>query len=409
MPSTDLQVKEKINELGTAFAAFKEANDERLKQIESKGSADPLLEKKLNEANEAVGKIDAELKELKTAMNRRAVPSEQEEKLAKKYQEYKGRAPFLFKDGNFNADAEREYKEAQLNYIRRGREEKALSVGSDPDGGYLVRPEVGELIVTQINEMSPFRKYMNSITIGTDAYEAPTRGGRIGARRAGEKDPRTETTGPQFGQLRIDTPELTASPRATQKLLEDSSVDIESLLAQLAAEEFMLTENNEFANGDGVGKSRGFLTYAANEIEQIASGHATQFTADGIISLEASLKSGYKANSVFFATRKAQSEIRKLKGSDNNYLWQPGLQAGKPSTLLGSPVEEAADMPEVAANALALAFGNFKVGYMIVERRGIRMLRDPFTAKPYVIFDFTKRVSGDVVVKEAIKLQKISE
>jgi HK97 family phage major capsid protein len=411
MPSIETQVQEKIDQLGTAFDQFKKANDERLKQIESKGSVDPTLEQKLNKANEDVGKLDAELKELKTALNRRPTGGEQEEKDAGRFAQYKATTPFLFREEKFSREADQEYKAAMNSYMRRGREEKALSSGSDPSGGYLVRPEVGEMIQTKLFETSPFRQYFGSIQISSDAFEAPTDGDEIEAKWAGETDARNETGTFGIGMLSIPTHELTASPKATQKLLDDAGYDVESMLGAKAVDKFARTEANVFANGNGVKKPRGFLTFAAGtgagQIEQIKSGHASQLTADGIIDLVGALKSGYRKGSVFFATRLSISAARKLKGNDNNYLWQPGLQADKPSTLLGSPIEEAADMQEIAAGSLPIAYGNFKVGYLIVDRIGVRILRDPYTKKPFVVFDFTKRVGGDVVVHEAIKLLKV--
>jgi HK97 family phage major capsid protein len=414
MPSIEEQLKDKVDQLGSAFEQFKKANDQEIKSLKEKGHVDPTLADKVTKANEDVGRLDNEIKELRTALNRKPmVVTAESEKEAARFESYKGAAPFLFKDGKFSRELDSEYKEAHVGYLRRGLEGKALSVGSDPNGGYLVRPEVGEMIQTKIFETSPFRQYMGQVTIGTDAFEAPTDGDEAGGAWVGEMGTRSATDTPKIGMLRIPAHELMASPKATQKLLDDASVNIEQWLGQKAANKFLRMENDGFANGNGVEKPRGFLSYAAGtgdgQIEQVALGGASAPTADGIIDLEAALKSAYKADAVWFAARATFSAVRKLKDSvSGQYLWQPGLQAGNPTTLLGHPVAEAADMPAVQSNALAIAFGNFRVGYLIVDRIGIRLLRDPFTAKPFVQFDYTKRVGGDVVVHEAIKIGKIT-
>lgn len=416
MPSNEEMLKEKIEELGKTVSDFKQANDERLKLVEAKGEknakADPLLEEKVDKANEQITSLETQMKSLETAINRKATPSIDNSKLEEKFAPYIVRNGFVFKDDKFNPEADAEYKKGMQGYLARGTESKALSVGSDPDGGYTVRPEIGEMIKTVIFETSPFRQWFGQQSISSDAFEFNTDGDEIDATWVGETQARNETASNVLGNRRIEVFELTASPRATQKLLDDSSINQEQFLAQKASEKFAREEADQFANGDGVIQPRGFLTYPAGtgaaQIEQIDSGTSAQVEEDGLVDMEAALKDTYRQNANWFMARATISAVRKLKDGQGRYIWEAGLQKGIPSTILTYPVIEATDMPAIAADSLSIALGDFRRGYKIVDRIGIRVLRDPFTAKPFVVFDFTKRVGGDVVVFEAIKLQKLA-
>lgn len=375
-------IKQAVDELGHAWEEFKKTNDNRLHRDEDK-----------------LARIEDEIERLETALNRSAsVPGEEHEA-----------------DG-----PAREHREAFAAYLRKGQdarlsafESKALSVGSDPDGGYLVPAATAEKIVKRIFETSPIRTVASVMEIGSDRVEflvdkdeAET-GGWVA-----ETGVRAETATPQLAKHTIAVHEQYAEPRASQKLLDDSAIDAEAWLMEKVADKFARTENAAFVAGDGAGKPRGFLTYPAGtgweEIEQLNSGAAAGLTADGLIDLQNALKPAYQANAAWLMKRASVREIRKLKDLDGQYLWQPGLGQGEPALLLGHPIVMADDMPGVAANALALAYGDFRSGYQIVDRIGIRVLRDPFTAKPQVKFYTTKRVGGDVVNFEAIKLQKIA-
>jgi HK97 family phage major capsid protein len=208
-----------------------------------------------------------------------------------------------------------------------------------------------------------------------------------------------------------------ANPAATQKVLDDSFVNLESWLADKVADKFARIENAAFVNGDGVGKPRGFLTYGAGTtlpgtIEQIPTGINSGFATDGtggdpLITLIYSLKQAYRSGARFFMPRAVVSLVRKIKDSDGMYIWQPGIAAGQPSTLLGFPVVEFEDMEAPGVTSLSAAFGNMGEAYQIVDRQGIRVLRDPYTNKPYVHFYTVKRTGGDVVNFEAIKILRL--
>lgn len=423
------EMRSAVYDLGRAFEAFKDANDQRLREIERRGSADPLTDMKVNRLNadvtRAIDSADTAKRRidlLETALSR--APSA-------KGDEWQEAEAFMLERKNhlgqdFGVDSYRHYKSAFRNYLRKnnagsGVEEiKALSVGSDPDGGYTVTPDMTGRIAQLVQETSPMRKVANVITIGTDALEGINDLNEATSGWVGETDDRAETASPKIGEYRIPVYEQYAEPRATQKLLDDALFNVEEWLAGKIADRLSRMENTAFVTGNGIRKPRGFLTYAAGTptasgfsvIEQLPSGAAGAFAAsdpgDALISLVYSLKSAYRENACFMMRRSTLAEVRKLKDGDGNYLWQPDFQLRQGGTLLGFDVVEAEDMPAIAANSLSIAFGDFNTGYQIVDRQGIRILRDSFTAKPYVKFYTTKRVGGDVVNFEAIKLMKFA-
>lgn len=424
------EIKTAVYDLGRAFESFKEANNQRLKEIETKGSADPLIEMKVNRLNaeisRAMDSADMAKKRvdmLETVMNRSDMGGQgMDWKEAETFAlERKGSH-----GGDMTVEAYRQYKSAFTNYLRKNNagsavdEVKALSVGSDPDGGFAVTPDMSGRIAQLVRETSPLRQVANVVTIGTDALEGFNDLNEATSGWVGETETRSETTAPKIGEYRIPVHEQYAEPRATQKLLDDAMFDVEEWLAGKIAERLSRMENEAFVNGNGVKKPRGFLTYAAgtpsagafNTIEQVVSGGDGAFAAsnpgDALINLVYSLKSAYRENAVFLMKRSTLSAVRQLKDGDGNYLWQPDFQMKQGGTLLGFNVVEAEDMPDMASDSLSIAFGDFNAGYQIVDRQGIRILRDSFTAKPYVKFYTTKRTGGDVVNFEALKLMKFA-
>jgi HK97 family phage major capsid protein len=398
------EIKEAVDKLGATFEQFKAANDERIKQIETKGHADPQLEEKVNKLSAAVAdhsEIKERLEKAETAIQRahKGDPGE---------------------GGGEEAAETKEYKTALDLYFRRGAtdglaalEQKALSVGSDPDGGYLVTPEVSNEIVSGITETTPMRQVARVRTINSSAWKQPKKtSGATSGGWVGEEESRSETGGPKVGMMTITAHEQYAAPRASQSLLDDSATNVEQFIGEEVVEAFMLIENTSFISGNGVKKPRGILTYTAGtgdgQIEQVDSGSAAALLANGLIDLQDALKEPYQPTASWMMRRTTVSAIRKLKGSDGQYMWQPGLGKGVPDVLLGNPIVRGSDMPAVAANALAIAYGDFRRAYTIVDRVGIRVLRDPFTAKPFVEFYTTKRTGGDVVLFEAIKIQKVA-
>jgi HK97 family phage major capsid protein len=315
------------------------------------------------------------------------------------------------------------YKAAFDTFIRKGEEvmgveeRKALSVGADPDGGYVVNPDLSGRIVMKVFESSPMRAYASVQVISSDALEGLFDLNEASSGWVGETDSRSETNTPQLGKWRIPAHELYAKPKATQKLLDDASINMEAWLASKVAEKFSRDEANAFVVGNGTNKPRGFLTYGSGTtlpgtIEQFPSGvngalAATPDGGDVLINALYGLKQQYRANATWFMNRASTRLVRKAKDSNGSYIWVPGIAAGQPASLLGYPVAAFEDMPDPATNSLSIAVGDMRESYQIVDRLGIRTLRDPYSAKPYVEFYTTKRVGGDVVNFEAIKLVKL--
>ena len=393
------EITDRVASLGNAWEQFKQINDARLNEIERKGNADPLYNEHLGNISMALDNYKSRLDTIETAYNR----------------------PILGDDVNIKSSASNgEYSKAFRNYLRKGMEgglemlqTKALSVGSDPDGGYLVTPHMSSKIVQSIFETSPMRQLASVETISSDALELIDDHDQAAAGWTAETGAITETATPTLAKRNIPTHELYAQPKATQKLVDDSAIDIESWLSGKIADIFSRKENTAFISGVGVGQPRGILTYASGtswgQIQQVTSGSSGAVTADAIINLFYALKDAYSKRANFLMNRTVVQSIRLLKqATTNQYMWQPGLAAGAPDTLMGVPVHMAADMPVAAANSLSIAVGDFQAAYQIVDRKGISILRDPFTEKPFVKFYATKRVGGDVVNFEAIKLMKLA-
>ena len=393
------EITDRVASLGNAWENFKQVNDARLAEIERKGSADGLYEEHLHNINASMDNYKSRIDTIETAYNR----------------------PILGEPTGTKSHAPKsEYGKAFCNYLRKGMDgglealqSKMLSVGSDPDGGYLVTPTMSSRIVQAIFETSPMRQLASIETISTDALEMIDDHVSAVAGWTSETTSRIETSTPMIAKRNIPTHELYAQPKATQKLVDDSAIDIESWLANKIADIFGRTENTAFVNGSGVGQPRGFLTYANGtnwgQIQQIGTGTSATVTSDSIITLLYSLKDANTKRARVLMNRTTVQAVRLLKQAmTNQYMWQPGLALGVPDTLLGVPVHMASDMPIAGAGSLSIAVGDFQSAYQIVDRQGISILRDPFTEKPFVKFYTTKRTGGDVVNFEAIKLLSLA-
>lgn len=323
--------------------------------------------------------------------------------------------------------ATREHKAALLEYMRTGNaagyerlERKDLSVGTDPSGGHMVTPETDMMIERKQSEVSPIREIATVRSISTSAFRKPWNRGGASSGWVGETASRTKTNTPQLDMLEFPVMELYAMPAATQSLLDDAAVDMEDWLSDEVSIEFAEQEGAAFVVGDGMAQPRGFTAYATvananwadGKIGFIKSGNANGFAsanpADALIDLVYAPKQAYRQSGRFVMNRATVAEVRKIKDGEGNYLWQPGLANGQPQSLLGYPITEAEDMPDIAASKFPIAFGDFRRGYLIVDRIGVRVLRDPYTSKPFVLFYTTKRVGGGVQNFEAFKLFKIA-
>lgn len=304
-------------------------------------------------------------------------------------------------------------KSAFLHYVCKGDqkltpdETKALASNSDPDGGYLVPSTMRAGIISYLRERSPVREIaaVQTLTQGHQLEVVREANLDMSTGWVGETAARTETTSPTLSKLVIPAHEMYAMPYATQTALDDA-VGVESWLVSRIGERFAQVENAAFLTGDGVGKPLGLLD-AANAISTVNSGHATLLTADGLINLVYALPEFYSRNARILAARATIRDVRKLKDGMQQYLWQPGLTALQPASILGVPYSETVDMPAIGAGLYPIVIGDFSM-YQIVDRQGIRLVRDPYSAKPYVQFYTTRRVGGQCLRPEAFRIQIVS-
>jgi HK97 family phage major capsid protein len=400
------EVAAAFDEFTRAFAAFKETNDTKLAEIETRLTPDVVTEEKLARIGEALDQAHRRIDRVALDARRPAL----------------GAAAADARD-----PAVAEHKAAFQTYVRSGEaaglkrlEAKALSAGSGPDGGYLVPDTIEREVLRRLAAISPIRAIASVRTISGGLYKRAFSTAGPATGWVGETGARPQTAASTLAELTYPAMELYAQPAATQTLLDDAVVDIDRWIADEVESAFAEQEGAAFVAGDGVNKPKGFLASATVEnaswswgnLGFIGTGQAGGFPAanptDKLIDLIYALKAGYRQNAVFVMNRKTQAAIRKFKDADGNYLWQPPAGAGQAATLMSFPVVEAEDMPDVAANSLSIAFGDFKRGYLVVDRAGVRVLRDPYSAKPYVLFYTTKRVGGGVQDYDAIKLLKFA-
>jgi len=398
----DGDIRGAMREFLTAFEAFKDANDERLAALEEKRGDDVVLTEKIDRINDAVS-------EQKALVDRLALKSQR---------------PQLHGGARIEPD---ERKAAFLRYMRAGDatavanlEAKAAVAGVDAEGGYLAPHEVERIITAAVKDISPIRQIASVREIGGNTFRKPVSNGDAAAGWVAETASRPETTAPTLTAIDFPTMELYAMPAASQALLDDAIVDIEQWLADEVQTEFAVQESGAFINGNGTSAPKGLLTYtiaedsvrAAGELGYVATGVDGAFPAsdpsDVLLDLIYTPKQAFRANGRFLMNRSIVGQLRKFKDADGNYLWTPNTEPGQPARLMGYPVTEAEDMPDIASGSHSIAFGDFRRGYLIVDRVGVRVLRDPYSAKPYVLFYTTKRVGGGVQDFDAVKFLKFS-
>jgi HK97 family phage major capsid protein len=379
--------------------AYRAANDERLAELETRMGGDVVTSEKLQ-------RLDGALDETRRRLDRLALDA---------------RRPALGA-GEERDPAVAEHKAAFASYVRHGEaaglkqlEGKALSAGSGPDGGYLAPSTVESEILRRLSAASPIRALATVRTISSGTYKKAFSTSGPASGWVAETVARPQTGTPALAELSFPAMELYAMPAATQTLLDDAIVDIDQWIAEEVESAFAEQEGAAFVNGDGVDKPRGFLAYPSvadaswswGNIGTLKTGVAGAFAAanpaDILVDLVYALKAGYRQNASFVMNRKTQAAVRKFKDTTGQYLWQAPAAAGAQATLLGFPVVEAEDMPNIATDAIAIAFGDFRRGYLVVDRAGVRILRDPYSAKPHVLFYTTKRVGGGVQDFAAIK------
>lgn len=399
--SASPEARTMLHEVLSAFESFKAANDARLAAIETK-RADVLLEEKVSRIDEAVSRAQDRLD--------RALSD--------------ARRPSLGVDAPLARVDER--KAAFERYIKTGEtpsvllEAKGLSEGVASAGGYVAPPELERQILRRLAATSPMREICQVRTIGAGTFRKPVSPAGLAAAWVAETAVRPETTAPSLEVIDFPAGELYANPAATQALLDDAYVNIDEWLAEEVQDAFAAQETSAFISGDGVNKPKGLLAYTAapdssqmwGEMGYVATGVAGGFAAtnptDKLIDLIYATRAQYRQNGRFVLNRRTVSAVRKFKDSQGNYIWNAALQPGQSASLLGFPVTEIEAMPDMAAGSLAVAFGDFEKAYLIVDRAGVRVLRDPYSAKPHVLFYTTKRVGGGVQNFDAVKLLKFA-
>ncbi|MNS07272.1 Phage capsid family protein [compost metagenome] len=379
--------KAMIGQLQAAFEEFKKTNDEKLK-----AKADVVLDEKVQKLDAAIDGFQATIDELNAKIAAGAASQ--------------------------NAPRDAEYTSAFQAHFRKGDVQSSLNKGADDEGGYLAPIEWDRTITDKLIEVSPMRQIATVQTISGAGFKKLYNLHGTGSGWVGETAARPETATPEFGAQTFVPGELYANPAATTQLLDDSEVNLEAWLAGEVEAEFAYQEGLAFVSGNGTNKPKGFLTYVTGgtsaadnplgAIQLTPAAAAAAVTTDELIDLVYSLPGVLAQNARFVTNRNTLSRVRKLKDGDGNYIWQPSLQAGQPQQLMGHPVTEMAAMPNVAAGAVPIAFGDFRRGYLIVDRTGVRVLRDPYTNKPYVMFYTTKRVGGGVKDPQAIKALKMA-
>lgn len=425
-----IEIKRLIEEQGTAWEEFKRTNDQLIKAKADSKATDGLevkltnLEKVLDACEEKLKSVD----DFMLKMNRPGATGGGNADLEVEAKSFSQLAVMRGK-GPVSVDQYSEYKTAYMSYLRKQGnvemlsdvERKALSAGSDVDGGYFLPASTAMSIVEKVRNGSVLRQLASQMTISTNSVEGLVDRNDATSGWVGEVAARPATNTPQVGKDRIECAEMYAYPELTQTIIDDAAIDVEAWLADKVATSFTDLENTGFFTGNGVTQPRGLFSYTTNQtadatrtwgvFESVKTGASADFNstapADYIIDLTTKLKTGYHANAKFLANRAVIAKIRKLKEATTNaYMWQPGMQAGVPPMLFGYPILADENVPALAADSLSLAFGDFKRAFLIVDRIGMRTLRDPYTNKPKVGLYVTKRVGSAARDFDAVKFQK---
>ena len=430
-----------INKFEKDFTSFKASNDEAIKNLK-KGYDDVVKRDEVDKINNALSEQLTEINaKIREAAERQAAleaggagagsgkdPMKALQQFSAVIRSRRGEAENKFDGGSrdpvMSLEDYQNYERGFETYARRGEKQvpsaimASMSVGSDSEGGYTVPADTSGRIVTKIYESSPMRQVCSVTTIGTDRLEGYNDLEEASVGWVGEEQTRSETGTPGIGKWEIPVHELYAMPKVTQKLLDDSMWDIEGWLANKVGTKMGREETSKFLTGTGAGQPKGLLTYttvstadasrAWGQFQYIASGSTSAVAADPLITTVFSLKAAYRQNAAWAMNRSTLSAIRKLKDGQDNYLWQPDFTVRQGGTLLGHSIVEMEDMPDIAANALSIAFGDWAETYQIVDRAGITLLRDPFTEKGFIKLYSRKRVGGAAINSESMKFMKFA-
>lgn len=386
-----------IEKQGEAFEAFKAEHNKALSDVRK----DVVQAEKVDRINDEVGKLQASIDEANQKLAAVLVGGAQEELPTNAA--YSKAFDRFFRKGD----------EAGLEAAIRDNPRAAMNVGTPEDGGYTAPTEWDRSIIDKLKTVSPMRQIATIQTISGNGFSKLYNDRATASGWVGETAQRPETTTAKFAEVKFNTGEIYANPAATQRLLDDSEINLENWLAGEVETEFAYQEGLAFISGNGTDKPKGLLTYTAaashpwGAIPEVKTGRAAALTLEGLIDLVYDLPSERTPGARFALNRKTQGEIRKIKDGNGQFIWQPGLQQSQPATILGHPMTEMAAMPDIAANSVPIVFGDFS-GYLIIDRTGIRILRDPYTNKPFVQFYTTKRVGGGVVDPTLFRYHKVA-
>lgn len=386
-------INKTIEDLGRSFEEFKSTHTQELNALKA-GNSTADFQAKQEKINADIDRLQKEVEDAHTK-----IASAQMGAGAK-------------------ALRDKEYTDSFNAHMRKGDVQAALNKGTADEGGYLTPVEWDRTITDKLREESPMRQLAQVQPTSKAGWKKLFNMGGTGSGWVGETDARPETATPVLAELGFGHGEIYANPAATQQLLDDAEINIEAWLASEVQAEFAEQEGIAFISGDGVNKPAGILTYVTGgsnaakhpfgAIKAINSGAAADISSDAVLDLIYGLPKKYRQGAQFLTNNLTIAKVRKLKDGQGNYLWQPSAQAGQPATLHGYGIAEDENMPDVAANALPILFGDFKRGYLIIDRMGIRVLRDPYTKKPYVLFYTTKRVGGGVQNPECLRALKVA-
>ncbi|MBN5390737.1 phage major capsid protein [Serratia marcescens] len=385
-------------ELKGNFEEFTKKNDKRLDAIEAEKG-------KLSESVDTLNGKLSELDNLKSLL---------EEELA----------AVKRPGGGKDSKAATEHKAGWLQFVRKGKddglaelEQKAMQTTTDPDGGYAVPEELDRNIISALKDEVVMRAECTVITMGTPNYKKLVNQGGTNSGWVGETDGRPETKTSKLAVIEPVWGEIYGNPMATQTMLDDAFFDVENFIVSELTQEFAEQEEIAFTNGDGDKKPKGLLAYGSDikddkerdwgKLQHLLAGKPDAITADEIVKLVYTLRKPYRSGARWMMNNSTLFTVRTLKDSQGNYLWQPGLQLGQPSSLLSYGIAENEQFPDIAGGGTPIGFGNFKRCFTILDRIGVRMLRDPYTKKPFVGFYTTKRVGSMMVDSNSVKLLKM--
>ena len=395
------EVKSAVETLGKTFESFKEANDERLAQVEAKGTADPVTEAKLSKIEKDMDKF-ADME----------VSMKAQSEAQKKSAESMAKLETIISRPGFANDSKMESKHVQIfdKWLRKGKENltpdevKVLTVGNDTTAGYLAPPEYVRELIKGIVEYSPIRSIARIRSTSQRSIQVPKRTGEFTAQWVAEQGTRSETTGYTVGLDEIAAHEMYALVDISEMELEDSVFNLEAEMNSEFTEQFAKAEGAAFVSGTAVGQPQGILTGLPGARSQTSINNDA-LIADDLINAAHNVKAEYARNGSFILSRSTLAAVRKMQDGEGQYVFQPGVYAmGVGSNILGHPIVECTDMPAVANGTVPVVFGDFRRGYMIVDRTVLSIMRDPFTqaSSGNVRYIARRRVGGQVILDEAL-------